>query len=67
MIIADWCATLCAMERLALRILAGLALGAIGAAALGPTAMELRWLMEPVGAIFMRLLLCLVLPAAWLF
>ena len=52
------------MERLALRILAGLALGALGAAALGPAALELRWLVEPVGAIFMRLLLCLVLPLA---
>ncbi len=52
------------MDRLALRILLGLFAGAAVAAALGPAALSLRWLMEPVGSIFMRLLLSLVLPLA---
>ena len=52
------------METLAFRILAGLVLGAALAALLGPAAMQGRWLAEPLGAIFLRLLLSLVLPLA---
>lgn len=52
------------MERLAFRILAGLALGVVAAAAMGDQAITLRWLAEPIGAIFLRLLLSLVLPLA---
>ncbi len=52
------------MERLPLRILLGLVAGAVLAALLGPAALELRGLFEPVGAIFLRLLLSLVYPLA---
>ncbi len=52
------------MERLALRILLGLFVGAALAAALGPSAIDGRWLAEPLGTIFLRLLLSLVLPLA---
>ncbi len=52
------------MERLSLRILLGLLVGAVLAALLGPAAIEWRWLAEPLGTIFLRLLLSLVLPLA---
>jgi DAACS family dicarboxylate/amino acid:cation (Na+ or H+) symporter len=52
------------MDRLALRIVVGLVVGAAIAALLGPHAAEGRWLAEPAGAIFLRLLLALVLPLA---
>jgi DAACS family dicarboxylate/amino acid:cation (Na+ or H+) symporter len=52
------------VERLALRILLGLFVGAALAAALGPSAIDGRWLAEPLGTIFLRLLLSLVLPLA---
>ncbi len=52
------------MDRLALKIIAGLAVGTLLAAVLGPAAMGFRWLAEPVGTIFLRLLLSLVLPLA---
>lgn len=52
------------MERLPLKILAGIVLGAVAAALLGADAMSLRWAAEPMGSIFIRLLLALVLPLA---
>lgn len=52
------------MERLPLKILAGLVIGAVVAALLGEGAMDFRWVAEPAGTIFIRLLLSLVLPLA---
>jgi DAACS family dicarboxylate/amino acid:cation (Na+ or H+) symporter len=52
------------MERLPLKILAGLLIGAVLAALLGDEAMRFRWAAEPAGTIFIRLLLSLVLPLA---
>ncbi len=52
------------MERLALRILVALGVSALLAALLGPTAQEVRPFVEPLGTIFMRALLSLVLPLA---
>lgn len=52
------------MERLPLKILAGLLIGAVLAALLGEGAMRFRWAAEPAGTIFIRLLLSLVLPLA---
>lgn len=52
------------MERLALRILVGLVSGAVLAALLGENASSFRWVAEPAGSIFLRLLLSLVLPLA---
>lgn len=53
------------MTGLAARILAGLAAGAaLGASLAGPLPWLLPWVAEPLGAIFLRLLLVLVLPLA---
>ena len=52
------------MERLPVKILAGLLIGAVLAALLGEGAMRFRWAAEPAGTIFIRLLLSLVLPLA---
>lgn len=52
------------MERLALRILLALVGSALVAAALGPAAATVRPFVEPLGSIFMRLLLSLAFPLA---
>lgn len=52
------------MEKTALQVLAALAAGAVAAALLGASAADVRPWVEPLGTIFMRLLLALALPLA---